>query len=61
VLAVLRNAGATRVLDLGCGEGKLIEALLKEPSVARVVGVDVSMRFLERANDRLKLDRIPEM
>ena len=60
VLAVLRDAGATRVLDLGCGEGKLVGALLKEPTVVRVVGVDVSMRCLERARDRLKLDRMPE-
>ncbi len=61
VVAVLKDAGATRILDLGCGEGKLIGALLKEPSVSRVVGVDVSMRSLERARDRLKLDRMPEM
>lgn len=61
VLAVLGDAGATRVLDLGCGEGKLVGALLEKPSIARVVGVDVSMRCLERARDRLKLDRMPEM
>lgn len=61
VLAVLRNSGATRILDLGCGEGRLVGALLEEPSIARVVGVDVSMRSLERARDRLKLDRMPEM
>jgi 3' terminal RNA ribose 2'-O-methyltransferase Hen1 len=61
VVAVLREAGATRVLDLGCGEGKLVGALLKEQSITNVVGVDVSMRSLERARDRLKLDRMPEM
>jgi len=61
VLAVLKDARATHVLDLGCGEGKLVEALLREQSIARVVGVDVSMRSLERARDRLKLDRMPEM
>lgn len=61
VLAVLRDSGATHVLDLGCGEGKLVGALLEEQSIARVVGVDVSMRSLERASDRLKLDRMPEM
>ena len=61
VLAVLRDAGATRVLDLGCGEGKLVGTLLKEQFIARVVGVDVSMRSLERARDRLKLDRMSDM
>ncbi len=61
VLAVLRDAGATRVLDLGCGEGKLVRVLLKEQSIAKVVGVDVSMGSLERARERLKLDRMPEI
>jgi 3' terminal RNA ribose 2'-O-methyltransferase Hen1 len=61
VIAALREAGATRVLDLGCGEGMLIGSLLKEPFITQVVGVDVSMAVLERARDRLKLDRMPEM
>ena len=61
VLAVLRETSAARVVDLGCGEGQLIEALLKEPSIAQVTGVDVSMRCLERAHSRLKIDRMPEM
>ena len=59
--AVLKEAGAARILDLGCGEGKLVAALLKESSVVKVVGVDVSMRSLERAADRLKLDRMPDL
>jgi 3' terminal RNA ribose 2'-O-methyltransferase Hen1 len=60
VLAVLKDMGATRILDLGCGDGKLINILLKEPSITKVMGVDVSMRSLERAHERLKLDRLPE-
>ena len=32
VLDTLRALGARRVLDLGCGEGRLIGELLKEPS-----------------------------
>ena len=35
VAAVLRAAGARRVLDLGCGEGKLLRLLLKDKSVRR--------------------------
>ncbi len=61
VLAALKGAGAQRILDLGCGEGKLIGALLKEKSIAKIVGVDVSVGSLEKASDRLKLDRMPEM
>jgi 3' terminal RNA ribose 2'-O-methyltransferase Hen1 len=65
VLAVLRDtalkdSAAARVADLGCGEGRLVAMLLREPTVARVVGVDVSHRALERAAQRLHLDTIPE-
>ena len=50
------NAAKARVADLGCGEGRLVAMLLREPSVARVIGVDVSHRALERAARRLHLD-----
>ncbi|WP_165225593.1 3' terminal RNA ribose 2'-O-methyltransferase Hen1 [Aquisphaera insulae] len=60
VLAALRSSGARRVLDLGCGEGKLLRELLKDPEFAEIVGMDVSIRSLENARDRLKLDRLPE-
>ena len=60
VAAALRDAGATSVLDLGCGEGKLLRLLLKEKSVTRIVGVDVSMQTLAIARDRLNLDTLPE-
>lgn len=59
VLKALRDSNASSVLDLGCGEGKLLSALLKDRSFARVVGVDVSIRALEIASERLKLDRLP--
>ena len=35
VVAVLRSTGAKRVLDLGCGEGKLLRELLEEKSFDR--------------------------
>lgn len=60
VLDVLRAAGAARVVDLGCGEGALVRALLAEPSVHEVLGVDVSARALEIAARRLGLDRMSE-
>ena len=61
VLAALKNSGARRVLDLGCGEGKLLQSLLKERQFEEIVGVDVSYRALEIAKARLNLDRLPEM
>ncbi|MDQ3438037.1 MAG: 3' terminal RNA ribose 2'-O-methyltransferase Hen1 [Actinomycetota bacterium] len=53
VAAALKNSGARRVLDLGCGEGRLLGALLQERSFEEIVGVDVSVRSLKRARDRL--------
>ena len=59
VLAVLRGAGARRVLDLGCGEGRLLERLLADTAFTEIVGVDVSVRALERAKARLHYDDLP--
>jgi 3' terminal RNA ribose 2'-O-methyltransferase Hen1 len=58
VTAALRESGAASVLDLGCGEGKLLRELLAEPSFQRIVGVEVSHRALERARERLHMDRL---
>jgi 3' terminal RNA ribose 2'-O-methyltransferase Hen1 len=60
VMAALRSCGARRVLDLGCGEGKLLRELLKDSQFDEIVGLDVSLRTLETAKDRLKIDRIPQ-
>ena len=58
VVAVLRASGVSRVLDVGCGSGKLIAALLKDPAFAEIAGVDISHRALENADSRLRLDRL---
>ncbi|CAM5389110.1 3' terminal RNA ribose 2'-O-methyltransferase Hen1 [Streptomyces canus] len=60
ILEALRAAGAARVLDLGCGQGQLVQALLKDPKFTEIVGVDVSVRALTIASRRLKLDRMGE-
>ncbi|MDQ2806209.1 MAG: 3' terminal RNA ribose 2'-O-methyltransferase Hen1 [Chloroflexota bacterium] len=59
VVDALRAGGAARVLDLGCGEGRLIELLLKDPQFTAILGMDVAARSLEIAQDRLHLDRLP--
>ncbi|WP_417388810.1 3' terminal RNA ribose 2'-O-methyltransferase Hen1 [Gimesia sp.] len=60
VLAALRASGAQRVLDLGCGEGKLLREMLADRQFEQIVGLDVSVRSLEIASKRLKLKRLPE-
>lgn len=60
IIAALQESGAARVLDLGCGQGQLVQALLKDPRFTEIVGVDVSMRALTIASRRLKLDRMGE-
>jgi 3' terminal RNA ribose 2'-O-methyltransferase Hen1 len=61
VLAALRASGAKRVLDLGCGEGKLLRELLQDRRFERIVGLDVSLQTLQRAVQRLGYDRLPSM
>lgn len=61
VLAVLKGSGASRVIDLGCGEGRLLKLLLAERQFTEIVGMDVSYRTLETATDRLHLDRMSAM
>jgi 3' terminal RNA ribose 2'-O-methyltransferase Hen1 len=57
VLAVLKASGAKWVLDLGCGAGALLERLMRE-GFELILGADVSVRALEHAARRLKLDEL---
>jgi 3' terminal RNA ribose 2'-O-methyltransferase Hen1 len=59
VQKVLKESGAKSVLDLGCGEGRLLKLLLQEKQFERILGLDVSYRVLELAQERLHLDRLP--
>ncbi|MFI6482000.1 3' terminal RNA ribose 2'-O-methyltransferase Hen1 [Nonomuraea sp. NPDC050663] len=60
VLATLADLGATSVIDLGCGGGELVGALLSRPRFTRVTGTDVSPLALTIAARKLKLDRMPD-
>ena len=54
----MQDLGAKSIIDLGCGEGKLIRELVKQRQLDRIVGMDVSLRSLERARDRLRLEQL---
>jgi 3' terminal RNA ribose 2'-O-methyltransferase Hen1 len=60
VVAALREAGAQRVVDLGCGEGALLRDLIDDARFGEIVGADVSSLALARAEKRLGLDRMPD-
>ena len=54
VVGALDEIGAATVIDLGCGSGQLISALLDRPAITKVAGVDVSARALTLAGRRVK-------
>lgn len=57
----VRELGPTTVLDLGCGEGRLLRELLKVQGLQKITGVEVAPRVLAGASDRLKLDFMPDI
>jgi len=61
VVEALQALGAASVLDLGCGEGRLVRELLRHGQFRRVVGVEVAPRVLAGAADSLRLEQMPDM
>ena len=61
VAGALRGLGVRRVVDLGCGEGRLLKALLQDRRFEEIVGLDASVRALEMARARLDLDRLASL
>ncbi|MFZ2655457.1 MAG: 3' terminal RNA ribose 2'-O-methyltransferase Hen1 [Victivallales bacterium] len=59
VLSVLKSVNAATVMDLGCGEGKLLRMLLKEKQFTKILGMDVSTVSLEMAAGRMHYDDMP--
>jgi 3' terminal RNA ribose 2'-O-methyltransferase Hen1 len=60
VCAELEASGARSVIDLGCGEGRLMARLARAKQLVKIVGVDVSPRALEIARERLRVDELPD-
>lgn len=60
VAQVLLDAASQTILDLGCGEGRLIQRLIRRASVTKILGLDVSLRSLEQVRKRLRWDQMPE-
>jgi len=59
-LDMLARSGARRVADVGCGEGDLVEAVLRDRRFDGVVGVDPSPHALARCARRIGYERMQE-
>ncbi|ESQ91531.1 type 12 methyltransferase [Asticcacaulis sp. AC460] len=60
VVATLKAREAKTVVDMGCGEGRLVGMLSKDLAFEKITGCDVSLRALEIARARLNFGRMPE-
>jgi 3' terminal RNA ribose 2'-O-methyltransferase Hen1 len=58
VLEKLKESGAKKVIDLGCGEGKLIRMMLKEKQFQNITGMDISYAELTKCKERLHWDEM---
>ena len=56
VTEALAKCGATDVVDLGCGEGQLLEHLIKEPRFNHILGAEVSRFAISSAERKLRLN-----
>lgn len=55
VVRHLLDSGATRVLDLGCGPGELLQRLARESQFSCIVGIDIDEAALDEARLALGL------
>jgi small RNA 2'-O-methyltransferase len=55
VVRYLLESGATRVLDLGCGPGELLQRLARQPQFIRIVGIDIDEGAISEARLALGL------
>lgn len=60
VTEILRELGVRRVVDLGCGSGKLLKRLMGERQFSEILGIDVSSGSLENAERRLRIETLPQ-
>ena len=56
VLEEVKKTSAKSVVDLGCGEGRMLELLLAEKQFEHILGMDASSRILQIAEKRLYFD-----
>lgn len=58
VLSILRAESVLEVLDLGCGDGQLIEMLVPESRLKTIVGIDPSIEAIKLADSLVSDGRV---
>jgi 3' terminal RNA ribose 2'-O-methyltransferase Hen1 len=62
VISELKNVGAKKIIDLGCGEARLLKELIPDRQFIQLTGLDVSFRALQKANKLLDMEKLaPEI
>ena len=59
VITALKESGARRIIDLGCGQGNLLKILIQDSFFEQITGVDVSYRSLLVTKERLDRLHLP--
>lgn len=60
VVNKIKELEITSLVDLGCGEGKLIKELLNDSAVNRILGADISISELKKAVKKIKYDMVQD-
>jgi len=53
VIGILKQHNCRNILDLGCGEGSLFQAMKFMPEFKRLVGIDIDMNEIQKSFDRV--------
>jgi len=53
VIGILKEHNCQKILDLGCGEGSLFQAMKFMPEFKRLVGIDIDMNEIKKSFDRV--------
>jgi 3' terminal RNA ribose 2'-O-methyltransferase Hen1 len=59
VFSTLHSSNARRVVDLGCGDGDLLQILFSDRKYTLIAGLDHCFRALQIAQARLRMDQLP--
>lgn len=58
VLTKLKSGNWNKILEIGCGNGRLTKSLLKLPNVKKIIAIDISKDLIESAMDTIKDNRV---